>query len=441
MRQLCIQNLRSAGRDRCKPPRIEHRNLIPLRVERERSPICLILFARRRIEDAASVRLNALPPACQGAADSLRAKPRSRRYGRVAALLGGVLATALLIFPPSANASYDPLASGTTKLTLDPGFQHLLASHGVALLAAAPASRSGAALVLPVVAGAIDPTTEQGEIDTEGALVFQRGARQVPLREIVVKTKPEPLVAKVGGGQLKLATAAKRSFARAGFGSSFAARPLRLTAKLATRLDKKLRLPGVFMAGQLLGTLRATAKPATTAILPTASLSLALDPAFLAKLDSLFVSANPISPAELAPGPTFTLPFIPAGTIAPDAGTGVPRSGGSLEFLQLGAGQIFWHELWFDLANHQVLAEVDEEPTPTFPGKLGQIPVASLDLSSAAIVPNPKARTVAVTGAGLALNVQSAATFNEAFAKPQDKAEVFHAGETFAAVSFAAQTQ
>ena len=350
----------------------------------------------------------------------------------------GVLIPVLVTtsFITSARASFDPLGSGTTKLTLDKGFARLLAAHGVKLSATAPATRHGRSFALPVSGGALDPVEQKGEIKQVGALVFQRGARRVPLREIVVKTKPEPLIAKVGGGQLKFASAGKRQFARAGFGSTFTARPLRLSAKLATRLAKKLRLHGVFTSGQLLGTLRSSAQPATVAILPIGRATLTPDPAFIAKLDSLFISLNPIAPAERSPGPIFSLPIIAGGALAPDAGVGTLRSGGSLEFLQLGAGQIFWHELWFDPGTHQVLAEADIEPTPTFPGKLGQVPV--LALGTGGVASDPVARTIAISGAPLTLTAATAAYFNQAFASGK---EAFAPGELLGTASFSAQTQ
>jgi hypothetical protein len=353
------------------------------------------------------------------------------------ALLAISISTFVVVAPTaSVNASYDPLGSGTTKLTLDKGFARLLAANGVKLSATVPATRHGRAFTLPVSGGALDPAEEKGEIAQEGTLTFQRGARRVPLREIVVKTKPEPLIAKVGGGQLKLATSNKRSFARAGFGSSFSANDLRLSAKLATRLAKKLRLRGVFAAGQPLGTLRSSAQPASVAILPTGRATLTPDPAFIAKLDKLFVSLNPIAPAERSPGPIFSLPIIGGGALAPDASAGTLRTGGSLEFLQLGAGQIFWHELWFDPGADQVLAEADIEPAPTFPGKLGQVPV--LALGAGAVSSDPVARTIAVAEAPLTLTEATAAYFNQAFAGGK---ETFAPGELLGSLTFTAQTQ
>jgi len=343
---------------------------------------------------------------------------------------------ATLILVNSAKASYDPVASGTTRLTVDKRFARLLAANGVQIGTEGGVWRRGRSLLLPVAGGSIDPALGRGEVECAGTLVFQHGRRRVMLRRVDVKTKREPLVAKVGGSQLKVASAPRVEFERVGFGSEVSARPLRLTAKFATRLGKKLRLRGVFAAGQRLGTLRSEAVPRTLAVLPVGRAGFAPAPEFLAKLDSLFVSLNPVAPAERSAGPVFTEPLIPEGTISPDAASGVPRTGGALEFLQLGSGQVFWQELWFDLAGRQVLAEVDVEPSPTFPGRLGQLPIASL--TGGTVSTDPARRTVTLSGAALALTAPAADQFNQAFAAGEEK---FHAGELLGSLTFMAKAQ
>jgi hypothetical protein len=355
---------------------------------------------------------------------------------RAAGLILPAILAVSLVTAAFASATYDPLGSGTTKLTLDQGFARSLAAHGVVLKGTQGANRQGRAYALPISGGSLDPTIGKGEVETTGTLAFERGPRRVPLRTIVVRTKHEPLIAKVGGSQLKVASASRLSFERKGFGSKITATQLRLTAKLATRLAKKLRLRGAFEAGQLIGTLRVDAAPRTVAILPSNRATLSPDPAFLAKLDGLFVSLNPIAPAERAAGPTFSFPIIGGGQLAPDATLGTLRTGGALEFLQLGSGQVFWTEPWFDFGTRSMLAEAQLEPAPTFPGKLGQLPL--LSLAPGAVSSDPKARTIAVAGAPLALNATSAAHFNLAFAQGK---ETFHAGEALGTITFTAQTQ
>jgi hypothetical protein len=339
-----------------------------------------------------------------------------------------------LLLASSAHATYDPIGSGTTRLTLDKGFLAQARKEGVKVTATAPAKLRANAITLPISGGETDPTIAKGAIETEGAIVFAKGNRKVPLRQLEVKTKKTPLYAKVGGGQLKLTSAKSIAFKREGFDSSFAAKGLALTQKVATRLDKKLRTKDFFQEGQLIGTLKSAIVPRTVAILPQGQATLVPDPAFLAKLKSLFVSLNPISPAELSPGPVLHFPIAGGGALAPDASEGTLRTNGAIELLQLGAGQVFQREYWFDLGAKATAAEVDVEPTPAFPGKLGQIGVFGIDLGHALVSSEPKSRTVSVSNASLTLGAQSAQTFNEAFAGGKG---VFGAGEVFGVVSVA----
>jgi hypothetical protein len=345
------------------------------------------------------------------------------------------LALGLLISAPPAQATYDPLGSGTAKLTLDKGFSAFLKRDGIALTARAGATKKGSSFTLAVTAGNLDPTIGKGEIDAEGTLVFQSARKKVPLRDIVLKTKPTPLTAKVGGSQLKLASSHAISSKRDGFGTDFSASQLKLSAKLITRLNKKLRPKVPFQANQLLGTLKAQAEPRLTTILPQGRATLVLGEAFVAKMDEHFVSINPIFPAEHQKS-IFTLPIIGGGSLAPNGSEGELRTGGEMEFLQLGAGQVFWHEQWLEIATRSDTAEVDVEPTPTFPGKLGRLGV--LEAAPFQVSSDPTRRTISAQGIQLSLSAQSAEAFDEAFA--EGKAD-FAAGEALGALSFTAQGQ
>jgi hypothetical protein len=352
-----------------------------------------------------------------------------RRLVLVLALLASLLPGA------TAQGAYDPLGSGTTKLTIDRGFASFLAHNEIKLTVSQGAKRKGSAFTLPVTSGNLDPTIGKGEIDNEGTIAFEAKGRKVPLRQITVKTKSSPLIAKVGGGQLKLATSSKLSSKRDGFGTSFQAKQLKLTAKLATRLNKKLRPKVPFTEGQIAGSLVSKARPQLITVLPKNRATLVFEAAFVAKLESRFVSLNPIFPAEHL-GATFTFPIATGGTIAPDGSAGTLRSEGAVELLQLAGGQVFWHELWLDLGAKSDSAEVDIEPTPAFPGKLGRVGV--FDLGAIAISPDPTARSVSIAGAQLTLQAQSAASLNQAFAGGE---EAFKAGEAVGTLSFAAQGQ
>jgi hypothetical protein len=358
---------------------------------------------------------------------------------RAASALVSVLAVCVaMATAPSTRAASDPVASGKTVLSLDKRFLAFAERHGVTVAVRGGALRRAGRLLLPISGGSADPTLGTGTVEHDGAVLFRRGAAVLPWRRLEVQMGRVPLRAKVGGGQLRLARAQRTGAGRAGFGTRFTARGLTLTAKLATRLNKKLGLRSrPFQGGQPFASLRTVAQPLTATVLPRGRATVTLDPGFLAKLSSLFVSVNPIFPAELVPGsPLLTVPLLARSALAPSAALGVLRTGGAIEFLQLGSGQIFWTEPWFDFGAAATLAEADIEPAPTYPGKVGQLPL--LSLAPGAVGSDPKGRTITVSGAPLILNATAAAHFNLAFA---GGAELFHAGEPFGSVSFTVQAQ
>jgi hypothetical protein len=375
---------------------------------------------------------------------SSAARPAGGWSGTFALLACACLLAVLPARAAAVGAStYDPLASGKTKIAFEGAFLATLKRNGVKLGATSPTKASGGALSLPVTAGEFDPTIEKGTIEHEGGTTFTRGKRKVVLREVMLKIKPAPLYAKVGGGQLKLAGNAKTKVVREGFGAEFTATRLRLTQKFATRLNKKLGLYRTkpFHPGMPLARITSTFQPASVNVLPQNRVTIVPDPAIVAKLHELHVSLNPVAPTELAAGPLFTSPIAVASRLSPDGRSGILYTEGAIEYLQLGAGQVFWKAPLFEPAPATSTAEVEVLPTPAFPGKLGPIQITTYDLSSATISSEPKARTISVSGAQLTLSAQSAATFEEAFSKPQEKSGVFHAGELFGSVSFTALGQ
>jgi hypothetical protein len=331
-----------------------------------------------------------------------------------------------------AQAKNDPLGSGKTRLTVDRSFTSYLAKNGLKLKAKLGARRQGKTISLPVVGGSMDLAQGKGEIDQEGTLTFEGAKGKVPFRDIAVKTKKTPLIAKVGGSQLKVASAKKISSKRAGFGSTFKASELTLTAKAATRLNKKLRPKLPFAEGQLLGSLVSSPQPALITIEDNGKATLVFDGAFVAKLESRFVSLNPIFPGEHQ-GATFTFPIAAGGSLAPDGSQGTLRSAGEVEALQLHGAQLFWRELWIDLGARQASVEAELLPSPPYPGKI--VRTAVFEIAPALVVSEPKSRTISVSGAQLSLNAAGAQELNEAFGEGKG---LFGVGEVVGAVSFGA---
>jgi hypothetical protein len=353
--------------------------------------------------------------------------------------MAALLLIGCLLLPVArAGAEYDPVAGGTTRLKLHPSFIDLMRRNGVGISAVAPAVLRGGTVFFPVVEGKFDPVGEKGTLRHDGALVLRRGNRKLPLKALQLKTaaRRSPLSAKLGGGQLKIGTVKQLVVSRRGFGNRVRIAAWALSAKAATRIAKKLRLRGVVKAGQPVGRIVTTVDPATVTLLPRGRVTVTLDPGFAAKLSSLFVAVNPIFPAE-HPGP-FTMP-IAAGSISPAGVGGLVETQGALEFIQLHGGQVFWAETRLDLAARTVLPEIDVEPSPPYAGKAGAAVVGSW--GGGAFVADPKSRAISLAWATQTLNTAAAATFNQVFAEPQGKQEVFVPGEAVASVSFEAQGQ
>lgn len=354
-------------------------------------------------------------------------------------VFGCLVCLALQVSGSIAAATYDPLGSGATVLRLDKGFLGLLRSHGVKLSGREGAAVHGAALRFPVTGGRFDPVSKKGTVEHGGAVLFEGAGPPLSLKGLQLKTtRPSsPFVAKLGGGQLKLGRAQRLLVSRRGFADEVQTSQVRLSAKFATRLSKRLRARRLFTEGMLVGSAVTRANPVTVAVLGKGRATLELDPAMAAKLDSLFVAVNPIFPAE-RPGP-FTLP-IAGGKLAPDLAGGFLQLEGALELLQLGGGQLIWSAPVLDLDTGFLRPEVEVKPSPPYAGKAGPFDIASLSLPPGSTAADPGRRTLAISGAPLAISGSTAATLNEVFAKPQGKDDVFSAGEVLGRIAFEAAT-
>jgi hypothetical protein len=345
-----------------------------------------------------------------------------------------VVALCLLVAAQAASARYDPIASGTTRLAFARSFSALLKANGVKLTAAGGATYKAATATFPVSGGKLEPVSVVGSVEHEGALVFRAAGHSLPLRSLTLKTTQahSPLTAKFGGGQLKIATGATLTSKRSGFGVAAEVTQIRLSAKVATRLDKKLGLRGVFTEGQLMGSSTTDAQPETVTVKEGGRSELALAPEFAAKLSSLFVAVNPIFPAEHLGAP-FTL-RVTDGQIAPDASSGTLETAGALELIQQDGGQAFFRELAPELGLGSTRSEYQFIGSPTSPGPIVTAPL--LGLGAGTVVSEPKARTISETGAPLPLTDATARALNETFAKPQGTANVFQSGESLGTLSF-----
>jgi hypothetical protein len=383
-------------------------------------------------DDAVPVELNAPFRKPKVGLVFLPTHPRLRRL--LSTVVAIAIALAVLALAQSAQARYDPIASGQTRFTFAKPFLSLLKSNDVTVKGTAGATYKAGTAGFPVSGGKLEPVAVVGSVEHEGALVFQANGHSLPLKGLVLKTtrRSSPLSAKFGGGQLKLASSSKLASTRSGFGVASKVSQIKLSAKAATRLDKKLGLKGVFTEGELLGSSTTDAQPETVSIKEGGRAELTLAPEFAAKLSALFVAVNPIFPAEHL-GTPFTL-RVTDGQIAPDASSGTLETAGALELIQQDGGQAFFRELAPELGLALTRSEYQFIASPTSPGPVDTGPL--LGLGGGTVTSEPKARAISLTGAPLPLSAGTAQSLNETFAKPQGKSNVFQSGETLGTLSF-----
>lgn len=406
---------------------------------------------------------------------------RARGTMRSAVAVVAALA-ALLTFAPFASATSDPLASGTTSITLNKGFSKKLKKNGVKVLKVSPATVKNRKVTLPVSGGSLDPTTGAGTVEHSGAIKFKRGKRTAKVNTLVLESATSSLKAKVAGKNMKLASVKGYTFSRNGFGTNVSISALKLTGKAAKQLNKKLGFTGkkknkngkkvavkpLFKGNQTLGGSTSETQPKTVAVLAGGNTNLTLSPAALQKLARVgpppgeaegpfavkLSTAPPTTVVSAGPPPTLGFP-ISGGTIAPDATSGIVQHNGGIKLTQnleaVGKGEttLTMSNIWIDLGAKTATVEVTIE-NPKTPeanlGNLGRSSIADIQLTGATITSNPLTHTVSVQNGTATLQAVTAETLNSVFITPIEKAttepqEKFAAGDPLGSFSFTATTQ
>jgi hypothetical protein len=385
---------------------------------------------------------------------------------------------ALLALAPLASAATDPVATGTTTITLNGGFKKKLRKYGVKLKKIAPTTVSGKKATFTVTSGELDPTTGLGTISLAGGLKFKAGKRTAAVKALVINTASKELSGKVAGKKMKVAKLAGWTPARNGFGVNLTIKKLKLTGGAASKLNKKLGFPikpKPFKGNQLLGSSVAETQPSTVTVLPGGNATLALAPSALKKLKHVGTPPYPegSSPVEvklspIAPTafdiPTLTARFpIGGGTVGPTASAGTLQTLGGLELTQNLAAltpaeptnvtRLRMQNIWVDLAQKTASVEVVISNPSTAgkeanKGNVGRVSIADISLTGATVTADPAAHTVSVQGATATLQAVTAETLNAVFIEGLEKAnpvfagqEKFAAGDPLGTFSFVATTQ
>jgi hypothetical protein len=396
---------------------------------------------------------------------------------------------ALLAFAPFASATSDPVASGTTSVTLNKGFVKKLKNAGVKVLKVSPGTVKNRKVTLPVSGGSIDPTNGLGSLELSGGMKFKRGKKTAAVNTLVLDTAQSSLTGKVAGKSMKVASVANLTYSRNGFGVNVNVAKLKLTGKAAKQLNKKLGFTGQkkgkakgnkraaaskvvqppFKGNQVLGGAFSETQPKTVAVLAEGNASLVLSAAALQKLKKVGPPAGeaagpfevklstvaPTTITSLGPPPTVSFP-ISGGTIGPTATTGILQTAGGLRLTQdlellggNGVTVLTMGNIWVDLGAKTATVEVSIENSKNAElnkGNLGRASIADIQLTGATIVSDPATRTVSVQNASATLQAITAETLNSVFIGPVEKGtgepqEKFAGGDPLGIFSFTAHTQ
>jgi hypothetical protein len=368
-----------------------------------------------------------------------------------------VALVAMLALAPLANAAPAEIASGTTTLTINKGFNKQAKKAGIKIAALKPAKLKGTKATFTVTSGSVEPTTGVGTITHSGGLKITWGKKSVAIKGLEIDTSGKSLSAKVGGKTTKLATLAGVTNARLGFGTSVTAKKVKLTAAGAKALNgltpkptktkvkkkgktivKTVKVKPPFKANMVIGSTTTQVEPKTVNVLATGALTYNGDGTLFQKLADVKVNVETISPTS-ASGNTFTS-GISGGTLSPLGTSGQINSAGGIKLVQKLEGTpysttITLGSIGVDLGAKTATVEVNGESNvesepgkkPLNIGNLGRSSIADLTLTT---TPSPATRTVAVSATAVIQPV--AAEVLEGFVKVYEGAAALKAGEELA---------
>ncbi len=320
---------------------------------------------------------------------------------------------ALLAFAPFASATPDPVASGTTTVTLNKGWTNYLKTFGIKIQKIGNAKVTAKKATFKVSGGEMDPTNGLGTLTLSGGLKFKAGKKSATVKALVLDTGKSVLTAKVSGKKVKFANLKGLSYTRNGFGVNVNLKTLKLNGAAAKQLNKKLGYakgkPKPFIGGKKIGKSSSESQPSTVAIIPGGNVSFKADQELLLKLKDVETNASVIAPTTEKGLGNYELP-ITGGNIAPSGAAGqVQTAGGLLLTQKLPTGpttaletEITLGNMWLDLSAKTVTVEVVAKSNASSSLNLGNLGRSSIaDLTITGVTADPTARTVSVSSSAV----------------------------------------
>jgi hypothetical protein len=365
---------------------------------------------------------------------------------------------AMLVLAPLASAASNPIAKGSTTLTLNSGFAKKAKKAGIKITAIKPGTIKGTKATFSVTGGSIEPTTGAGTVTHSGGLKITWGKKSVALKAFEIDTSKKTLTATAGGKKVQIATLGGASSARLGFGNSISAKSVKLTKAGANALNKALtpkptkvkvkvkkngktivktktvKTQPAFKANMVLGSSTTEVEPKTDNVLPTGTMTYAGDSGLFGKLADVGVKIETISPTSVN-GTTYSS-GISGGTISPLGTEGQVASSGGIKLVQAIPGTTFsttitLGSIGVDLAAKTATVEVNGESNvevegkkPLNVGNLGRSSIA--DLTITGNTPSPATRSVSISATSVIQPV--AAEVLEGFVKVYEGAYALQVG-------------
>jgi hypothetical protein len=320
---------------------------------------------------------------------------------------------ALLAFAPFASATPDPVASGTTTVTLNKGWTKYLKTFGIKIQKVGNTKVKGNKVTLKVIGGEMDPTNGLGTLTLGGGLKFKAGKKSATVKGLVLNTGKNVLTGKVSGKKVKLAKLKGLSYSRNGFGVNVKLKSMKLEKAGAKKLNKKLGYakgkPKPFLAGKKIGKASSESQPATVAIIPGGNVSFNVNQELLLKLKDVETNASVIAPTTEKGFGDYELP-ITGGSISPSATAGQVQTAGGLlltQKLDKGDGSFLETEItlgnmWLDLSAKTVTVEVVAKSNASESLNLGNLGRSSIaDLTITGVTADAATRTVSVSSSAV----------------------------------------
>ena len=372
-------------------------------------------------------------------------QPRMARGTKLPLAVFAAALFALLAFAPFASATADPVASGSTTVTLNKGWTNYLKTFGIKIQKVGNAKVNSKKATFKVTGGSMDPTNGLGTLNLGGGLKFKAGKKSTTVKGLVLDTGKSVLTGKVSGKKVKLAKLKGLSYTRNGFGVNVKLKSLKLESAGAKQLNKKTGYakgkPKPFLAGNNIGKSSSESQPGTVAIIPSGNLIFNGSPVLLTKLKNVKAEVQLIPPTTQT-GTTFTSPLT-GGTVSPLGTAGTVMSSGGLKLVQnlpvpekpsidttitLGA-------MYLDLSAKTVTVEVVAQSNAETGGKkpldLGNLGRSSIaDLTVTGVNADPATRVVSVNSAAV-LQPISAEVLQGFVSVFKPYAEAFAYGEAF----------